>query len=119
MRHILKPTEIEAAGVGRKIIEEFAGKVNSNTDDVSIARMTSPSGWTEPPQVPAFDEYTLVLKGMLHVKVGGVEKDIGADEMFVAEKGEEVQYSTPGPEGAEYISVCLPAFTPDRVHRKE
>lgn len=119
MTHILKPTEIEAAGIGRKIIEEFIGKVNSKTDEVSIARMTSPSGWVEPPQTPAFNEYTLVLKGMLCVSAGGEKKEIRANEAFIAASGEEVQYSTPGPDGAEYISVCLPAFSPDTVHRKE
>lgn len=117
--HIRKPAKVEAAGVGRKIIEEFVGRVNTGTGDVSIARMKSPSGWSEPPQKPEFDEYTLVLAGSLRVKTEEGEIDVGATELFVAGRGTEVQYSTPGPEGAEYISVCLPAFSPETVHRKE
>ena len=119
MTHILKPTEIPAAGTKQKIIEEFIGKVNSNTDEVSIARMKSPPGWIEPPQRPEFNEYTIVLKGALHILKENEEIIVNANEAFIAEKGIEVQYSTPGPEGAEYIAVCVPAFSMEEVHRKE
>lgn len=116
---IQKPTIIQAAGNKPKIIEEFIGLVNSKTDKVSIARMKSPSGWVEPGQTPEFDEYTFVLKGSVHVKTSSDSFVVHADEVFIASKGEWVQYSTPGPEGAEYIAVCLPAFSPALVHRDE
>ena len=119
MTHISKPTEIPAAGTKPKIIEEFIGRVNSSTDEVSIARMKSSSGWIEPPQIPEFNEYTVVLKGALHIRKRGKETIVRDNEAFVAEKGIEVQYSTPGPDGAEYIAVCVPAFSIDKVHRKE
>ncbi|NOX84801.1 MAG: cupin domain-containing protein [Chlorobi bacterium] len=115
--HIKNPTLIKAEG--NKIIEEFIGNVNTRTSDISIARMKSPPGWQEPPQQPDFDEYTLVLKGALHVQTGNREFIVNANEAFIAKKGTEIRYSTPGPEGAEYIAVCLPAFSPDTVHRKE
>jgi mannose-6-phosphate isomerase-like protein (cupin superfamily) len=115
---ISKPTVIHAAGNKPKLIEEFIGRVNSKTSDLSIARMKSPSGWVEPSQSPAFDEFTIVLKGMLRVKSNGNEIDVHAGQAIIAHKGEEVQYSTPGSEGAEYIAVCLPAFSPATVHRK-
>jgi mannose-6-phosphate isomerase-like protein (cupin superfamily) len=116
---IEQPTQIEAAGDPPKIIEEFIGRVNSNTEQVSIARMKSPSGWSEPGQSPEFDEYTVVLKGCLHVERKNESLDIPAGQAFIASAGDWVQYSTPGPEGAEYVAVCIPAFAPDTVHRDE
>jgi mannose-6-phosphate isomerase-like protein (cupin superfamily) len=114
---ISSPSIITAAGNKPKKIEEFIGKVNSKTDSVSVARMTSPSGWVEPGQRPEFDEYTIVLKGMLKVKTENETMDINAGEAVLTKRGEWVQYSTPGQEGAQYIAVCLPAFSPDTVHR--
>lgn len=114
---IKSPTIIEAAGNKPKIIQEFIGRVNTRTDNVSIAHMKSPSGWIEPAQTPEFDEYTLVLKGMLRIETNEETLDIAAGEAVIAHKNEWVRYSTPGPEGAEYIAVCLPAFSPDTVHR--
>ncbi len=114
---IQKPTLIEAAGQPPKSIEEFIGRVNSRTAAVSIARMKSPSGWSEPGQVPEFDEYTVVLRGCLHVKLKAAEFDVSAGQAIIVSAGEWVQYSSPSPEGAEYIAVCLPAFSPDSVHR--
>jgi mannose-6-phosphate isomerase-like protein (cupin superfamily) len=116
---ITEPTVIEAAGTPPKRIEEFVGRVNSNTDVFSIARMKSPAGWSEPGQTPEFDEYTVVLKGTLHVRLKERELDISEGQAIVVHSGEWVQYSTPAPQGAEYISVCLPAFSPDTVHRDE
>ena len=114
---ISKPTVIEAAGTKPKLIEEFIGRVNSRTEGASIAKMKSPSGWVEPGQTPEFDEYTVVLKGTLRVasKTGTV--DVQAGQAVITHRGEWVQYSTPGPYGAEYIAVCLPAFSPQTVHR--
>ncbi len=117
--HIQKPTVITAAGNKPKVIEEFVGRVNSKTEAVSIARMKSPSGWIEPGQTPEFDEYTLVLRGMLRVATKRGTYEVRAGEAVIANKGEWVQYSTPGPDGAEYIAVCLPAFSPESVHRDE
>ncbi len=116
---IKKPTIIKAAGNKPKIIEEYIGRVNSGTDDVSIAKMTSPSGWVEPGQKPDFDEYTVVLKGVLRIETEGEVLDVRAGEAVITHKGEWVRYSTPGNEGAEYIAVCLPAFSPETVHRDE
>ena len=116
---ISSPSIITAAGNKPKKIEEFFGRVNSKTDSVSIARMTSPSGWVEPGQKPEFDEYTVVLKGTLNVKTEKESLQINTGEAIIARKGEWIQYSTPGPKGAEYIAVCLPAFSPDTVHRDE
>jgi mannose-6-phosphate isomerase-like protein (cupin superfamily) len=115
--YIRKPTTIPSAGNKPKIIEEFFGLVNTQTSDVSIARMKSPPGWEEPVQTPEFDEYTLVLRGMVRVRLNGDCIDVSAGEACLAKRGEWVQYSTPDPEGAEYISVCLPAFSPETVHR--
>ena len=115
--HIPKPTVIQAAGNKPKLIEEFVGRVNSKTEAASIARMTSPSGWVEPGQTPEFDEYTLVLKGMLRVTLRDGSIDVSAGEAIITYQGEWVQYSTPGADGAEYIAVCLPAFSLDSVHR--
>ena len=114
---IPKPTVIEAAGNKPKRIEEFIGRVNSKTAALSIAKMTSPSGWVEPGQTPEFDEYTLVLKGSLKVTSKKGSIDVKAGQGVITAKGEWVQYSTPGPEGAEYVAICLPAFSPDTVHR--
>ena len=111
------PTQIKAAGTKTKIIREYIGRVNSKTNAVSIAHMTSPSGWQEPGQTPEFDEYTVVLKGMLCVTCKQGIFEINAGEAIITQQGEWVQYSTPGIEGAEYIAVCLPAFSPDSVHR--
>ena len=116
---ITAPTVIEAAGTPPKRIEEFIGRVNSNTDRVSIARMKIPPGWSEQGQTPEFDEYTVVLGGVLHVKLIDREFDVSAGQAISVLAGEWVQYSTPSPQGAEYIAVCLPAFSPDTVHRDE
>lgn len=114
---ISTPKIIEAAGNKPKIIREFFGRVNSSTDKISIAKMTSPAGWEEPGQTPEFDEYTLVLKGMLRVKTRENTFDIKAGQAILTYAGEWIQYSTPDPEGAEYVAVCLPAFSPETVHR--
>ena len=119
MQVINEPKVIKACGNKPKVIEEFIGKVNSQTTDVSIARMKSPSGWAEPGQRPEFNEYSLVLKGFLRVKTENKSVDIKAGQAVVSPRGQWVQYSTPGPEGAEYIAVCTPAFSPDTVHRDE
>ncbi|MEM7180540.1 MAG: cupin domain-containing protein [Spirochaetota bacterium] len=116
---ISKPTIIEAAGNKPKIIQEFIGKVNSKTDEVSVARMISPSGWVEPAQIPEFNEYTLVLRGELQVKTKTETFHVKAGEAIILQANEWVQYSTPGAEGAEYVAVCLPAFSSDTVHREE
>lgn len=118
MIHIEKPTIIQAAGNPPKSIEEFVGRVNSGTTAVSIARMKSPPGWVEPGQSPEFDEYTVVLRGTLHVKLKDAEFDVGAGQAIIVQAGERVQYSSPSPEGAEYIAVCIPAFSPETVHRE-
>lgn len=117
IKKIEHPTIIEAAGNKPKLIEEFFGRVNSQTDEVSIARMTSPGGWVEPGQTPLFNEYTVVLEGVLHVKTIDAEFDVKAGEAILTEKGEWIQYSTPNEMGAKYIAVCLPAFSPDTVQR--
>lgn len=117
-RHIPHPTRILAAGNKPKVIEEFIGRINTGTAGLSIARMISPPGWVEPGQTPEFEEYTIVLKGALRVETGdGRLFEVAAGEAFVAAAGEWVQYSTPVEEGAEYLAVCLPAFSPDTVHR--
>jgi mannose-6-phosphate isomerase-like protein (cupin superfamily) len=112
---ISKPTRIEAAGNKPKIIQEFVGRVNSGTAPVSVAHMTSPAGWVEPGQTPEFDEYTVVLKGMLRVAHKQGSLDVHAGQAVITYAGEWICYSTP--EGAEYIAVCLPAFSPNTVHR--
>ena len=116
---IESPTTIQAAGTPPKQIEEFVGLVNSKTEAVSIARMRSPSGWKEPGQTAEFDEYTVVLSGSLHLRLRDREIDVSAGQAVVVRSGEWVQYSTPSPDGAEYIAVCLPAFSPDTVRRDE
>jgi quercetin dioxygenase-like cupin family protein len=110
---------IQAAGSKPKIIEEFVGRVNSGTAQLSIARMKSPAGWIEPGQAPEFDEYTIVLKGTLHVKTRNETIAVNAGQAVIVHRGEWVQYSSPHEEGAEYIAVCHPAFSPDIVHRDE
>lgn len=114
---IKTPTVIESAGNKPKIIEEYIGRVNSNTSDLSIAKMTSPSGWVEPGQTPEFDEYTVVLKGELTVKTRSAEYKVAAGSAIIIEKGEWVQYSSPHADGAEYIAICLLAFSMDTVNR--
>jgi ethanolamine utilization protein EutQ (cupin superfamily) len=112
---IEKPTRIEAAGTKPKIIEEFVGRVNSKTEALSVAHMRSPAGWLEPGQTPEFDEYTVVLKGALRVTHKGGSLEVRPGQAVIAHRGEWVQYSTP--EGAEYVAVCLPAFSAGAVHR--
>lgn len=112
---IAQPTRIEAAGSKPKLIDEYIGSVNSKTQSASVAHMRSPAGWEEPGQRPEFDEFTIVLKGMVRVKHAGGSLDVAAGQAVIAHKGEWIQYSTP--EGAEYIAVCVPAFSIDTVHR--
>ena len=114
---IQQPSIVQAAGNKPKIIEEYIGRVNSKTEGVSMARMKSPSGWVEPGQTPEFDEYTLVLRGTLRVTTASGSIDVHEGEAVIAHRGEWVQYSTPAAEGAEYVAVCLPAFSPGTVHR--
>jgi quercetin dioxygenase-like cupin family protein len=116
-RLISAPTVIPAAGQPPKIIEEFIGRVNSNSAAVSIAKMTSPSGWREPGQTPEFDEYTNVLKGELEVETRDAVHRVAAGHAIIVHAGEWIRYGTPGPDGVEYIAVCLPAFSPSTVHR--
>ena len=118
-RLISRPAVVEAAGTKPKLIQEFAGRVNSGHAGVSVARMTSPPGWQEPGQRPEFEEITIVLRGMLRVDHAGGTLDVRAGQAVVTEPGEWVRYSTPESEGAEYVAVCLPAFSPDTVHRDE
>ena len=114
---IEQPTRIKPAGNTPKLIDEFIGRVNCGTDQISIARMQSPSGWEEPGQTPEFDEYTLVLSGQLRVETKEGVLEVNAGQALIAYRNEWVRYSTPGPEGAEYIAVCLLAFSPETVHR--
>src|SRR5215475_9689971 len=116
---IEKPTVIAAAGNKPKIIEEYAGRVNSQHDGVSVARMRSPEGWLEPGQRPDFEEITVVLDGTLRVEFEGGALDVHAGQAVVTAPGEWIRYSTPGADGAEYVAVCLPAFSPATVHRDE
>jgi mannose-6-phosphate isomerase-like protein (cupin superfamily) len=117
--HIKTPTRIVAAGNKPKLIDEYIGLVNSRNEQVSIAQMRSPAGWVEPGQTPQFEEYTVVLKGMLRVTHKGGVLDIRAGQAVISHAGEWVEYSTPEPDGAEYIAVCLPAFSPETVQRDE
>jgi quercetin dioxygenase-like cupin family protein len=114
---IESPARVEAAGNLPKVIEEFVGRVNSGTAAVSIAKMTSPPGWEEPGQTPEFDEYTVVLKGLLVVEHAGGRFEVRAGQAVHTAPGEWVRYSSPAPDGAEYVAVCLPAFSPDTVRR--
>jgi mannose-6-phosphate isomerase-like protein (cupin superfamily) len=116
---IAKPTIVAAAGNLPKKIAEFIGRVNSGTGSVSVAQMTSPAGWQEPGQTPDFDEYTVVLRGSLRVETRSGAVDVAAGQAIIAPKGEWVRYSSPEAAGAEYIAVCMPAFSPDTVHRDE
>lgn len=116
-RIIAQPTRIAAAGNKPKQIEEFVGRVNSGHTALSVARMKSPGGWTEPGQRPEFLEISVVLEGCLRVEYEGGALDVAAGQAVVCEPGEWVRYSTPGVEGAEYIAICLPAFSPEMVHR--
>ena len=118
-QHIKQASIIRAAGNKPKVIEEFIGRVNTKTSEASIARMTSPAGWIEPGQTPAFNEYTLVLKGHLRVKTKSETHVVSAGEAIIVAAGEWVQYSSPNPEGAEYVAVCVPAFSPETVHRDQ
>jgi len=117
IKKIAKPTIIKAAGNKPKQIEEYIGRVNSDTEEVSIARMISPQGWIEPGQQPEFKEYTVVLKGTLKIKLIDREREVRSGEAIIIENNEWVQYSTPYEGGAEYMAICLPAFSPDTVHR--
>ncbi len=116
---IPRPTRIESAGTKPKVIEEYVGRVNTATPGISVARMRSPEGWEEPGQTPEFDEYTVVLCGTLRVQHKSGELDVAAGQAVIAHSGEWVRYSTPLPGGAEYIALCLPAFSPDIVHRDQ
>ena len=111
------PARIEPAGKKPKLIEEYIGRVNSRTPGLSVAHMHSPCGWSEPGQTPEFDEFTVVLRGSLRVEHAGGCLDVNAGQAVIAHRGEWVRYSTPQTDGAEYIAVCLPAFSPDIVHR--
>ncbi|MHB8078455.1 MAG: cupin domain-containing protein [Candidatus Krumholzibacteriia bacterium] len=111
------PSVIEAAGRPPKRIEEYVGRVNSGHQDVSVARMVAPAGWVEPGQTPQFTEITVVLKGLLRVEHAGGALDVRAGQAVVTSPGEWVRYATPEPGGAEYVAVCLPAFSPDTVRR--
>jgi len=116
-RLIERPTIVQAAGSKPKQILEFAGRVNSGHSGVSVARMVSPGGWLEPGQRPQFEEITVVLRGMVRVEHEGGVIEVRAGQAVVTSPGEWIRYSSPEPDGAEYIAVCLPAFSPDTVHR--
>ena len=116
---IEKPSIVSSAGNKPKVIEEYVGRVNSKTEALSIARMKSPSGWVEPGQRPEFDEYTVVLRGMVEVKTEKETLQVKAGSAVIVQRGEWVLYSSPSPEGAEYIAVCCPAFSVETVHRDE
>ena len=119
MARIIKgPKRIEAHGKPPKVIEEFVGRVSTGTSAVSVARMVSPKGWSEPGQTPEFDEFTIVLLGALHVETREGNVRVGAGEALAVSAGEWVRYSTPEAGGAEYIAVCVPAFSPETVHRE-
>jgi len=116
---ISQPTRIQAAGNKPKLIDEYIGRVNSKTSAASVAHMRSPQGWLEPGQTPEFEEFTIVLKGTLRVEYKGGSLDVQAGQAVVAHAGEWIRYSTPNDGGAEYIAVCLPAFSMETVHRDE
>jgi mannose-6-phosphate isomerase-like protein (cupin superfamily) len=116
---ILSPTRVEAAGNKPKLIDEYVGRLNSGHAAVSVAHMRSPGGWVEPGQTPEFDEFTVVLAGRLRVTSASGDLDVVAGQAVSVAAGEWVQYSTPDPQGAEYVAVCLPAFAPDLVHRDD
>ena len=114
-----QPSRIQAAGNKPKVIDEYVGRVNTRTSAARGAHLRSPSGWCEPGQTPEFDEFTIVLKGTLRVEHEAGELDVAAGQAVIAHAGEWVRYSTPQEGGAEYIAVCLPAFSPDSVHRDQ
>ncbi|PIU18494.1 MAG: cupin [Elusimicrobia bacterium CG08_land_8_20_14_0_20_59_10] len=116
---IKEPAIVQAAGNKPKEIEEYIGRESSKTTTISVARMVSPAGWEEPPQEPRFTEYTLVLKGMLKVATRSGTFEVRGGQAIIMEPGERVHYSTPEPEGAEYIAICLPAFSPETVRRED
>jgi mannose-6-phosphate isomerase-like protein (cupin superfamily) len=117
-RLIASPTRITAAGNKPKLIDEYVGRVNSTTEALSVAHMRSPEGWEEPAQRPEFDEYTIVLRGTLHVETDSGELTVREGQAVVVSSGERVRYSTPEPGGAEYIAICVPAFSIETVHRE-
>lgn len=117
IRHLDRPTRIEAHGEPPKVIEEYVGRMNTATEAVSIARMVSPTGWAEPGQTPEFDEYTVVLRGALRIETRDGVHDVKAGEAIITSAGEWVRYSSPHEGGAEYIAVCVPAFSPETVRR--
>jgi ethanolamine utilization protein EutQ len=114
---IQQPTRVQAAGNKPKVIDEFVGRARTGLDEVSVARMRSPAGWTEPGQTPEFDEVTVVLEGVVRIEYQGGMLDVRAGQAVLVHRGEWVRYSTPEPPGADYIAVCLPAFTLERAHR--
>ncbi len=114
-----QPKVIRSAGDQSKAIREYFGRVRSDTEDVSVAHMRSPAGWSEPGQTPEFDEYTLVLHGTLRVESRSGTLEVGKGQAVLAHRGEWIRYSTPASEGAEYVAICLPAFSPDLVHRDD
>ena len=116
---IAQPSRVEAAGTKPKLIDEHVGRVNNGEERLSIARMRSPAGWVEPGQKPDFDEYTVVLAGTVHVEHEGGTLAVAAGQTVLTRAGEWVRYSTPEPGGAEYVAVCVPAFSPQLVHRDE
>ena len=116
-RLIQSPTVIEASGNKPKVIEEFIGRVNSGTEGLSVARMLSPEGWSEPGQCPEFDEYTVVIAGTLRIETEAGTLEVAAGQAVIAAKGAWVRYSTPFEGGAQYVAVCVPAFSPETVHR--
>jgi len=116
-RFISAPTRVEAAGTPPKLIDEYVGRINTRTEALSIAHMRSPAGWSEPGQRPTFREYTVVLRGTLMVEFESGTFEVNAGQGVICEPDEWVRYSTPGHDGAEYIAVCMPAFSPDTVHR--
>lgn len=116
---ITQPTVIASVGTKPKVIKELVGRVNSDSSEVSVAHMKSPGGWEEPGQTPEFDEYTVVLSGTLRVEHDGGVTEVQAGQAIITHRGEWIRYSTPGADGAEYIAVCLPAFSPETVHRDD
>jgi ethanolamine utilization protein EutQ len=116
---IPQPSRIPSAGNRPKLIDEYIGRVNSGCENASVAHMRSPGGWMEPGQTPEFDEFTIVLRGLLRVEHRTGVLDVRAGQAVIAHRGEWIRYSTPEPEGAEYIAVCVPAFSPANVHRDE
>jgi mannose-6-phosphate isomerase-like protein (cupin superfamily) len=116
-QHLTAPTRVPVPG--GKVIDEYVGRVNSGTEGVSVARMVAPGGWEEPAQAPEFDEVTLVLRGTVRVEHDGGVLDARAGEAVLTRAGERVRYTTPDPDGAEYVAVCVPAFGPDLAHRED